>query len=675
MAVAKATRTRSLSRPKRTASANRVSAPQMRDWSRVRFLCVAVCLAVVWCSLWGRAYSLQVVDTRNLSGRALRQHNTSELVTGRRGKILDRDNRVLASTLAIKSVFVRPYEVESSYTVSVRLARILGVDPKFIRKKIKKGRNFVWIKRKIDDKTAAAIKKQGLKGVYLQTEFGRVYPNKMLSGNLLGYVGIDEKGLAGIEYAFNKTLTGSSSKFVVQRDAVGRRLFLQGAGETTPLKGDNVNLTIDSEIQFFAEQAVENAVNTYDAKWGGAMVVDVASGDILAWAQAPMFNPNVFGQYSSSQRRDRIAQDAFEMGSTIKPFLMAAALEENIIEPDTLFFCENGKWKLHNVRIRDTKKMQWLTAQKVLTYSSNIGTAKIGLELGATKYRDYLVRLGFGKKSALPLAGQSSGILRPLNRWTQVDLANAAFGQGFASTLPQLAEALLVLANGGVRKPLRLVKNFSLNEEVLKENSQRVFSEETAHEVLKMMQDVVDTGTGKSAAISGVSIGGKTGTAQKAKRSGGYGSKYTASFIGLVPALKPRFITLVVVDEPAKNHYGSKVAAPAFKEIAMRYMALNGTLPDFEKSRLLASATPSTLTPQYGERRFDVGSKPQASGNSVPDLRGRSIRFAMEVYARQGIIPSVKGSGAFVKKQKPAAGAKWSVGSKQQYILWLSEQS
>lgn len=675
MAVAKATRNRSLTKSKRTASANRDSAPQKRDWSRVRFLCVAVGLALVWCSLWGRAYSLQVVDTRNLSGRALRQHLTSELVTGRRGEILDRDNRVLASTLAIKSVFVRPYEVESPYTVSVRLARILGVDPKYIRKKIKKGRNFVWIKRKIDDRASAAIKKQGLKGVYLQKEFGRVYPNKMLSGNLLGYVGIDEKGLAGIEYAFNKTLTGSSSKFVVQRDAAGRRLFLQGAEETTPLKGDNVTLTIDSEIQFFAEQAVQYAVNAYDAKWGGAMVVDVASGDILAWAQAPMFNPNVFGQYSASQRRDRISQDAFEMGSTIKPFLMAAALEENVVQPDTLFFCENGKWKLHNVRIRDTKKMQWLTVEKVLTYSSNIGTAKIGLELGATKYRDYLVRLGFGKKAALPLAGQSTGILRPLNRWTQVDLANAAFGQGFASTMPQLAEAYLVLANGGVRKPLRLVKNFPLNEKVLKENSQRVFSEETAHTVLKMMQDVVDSGTGKSAAISGVSIGGKTGTAQKAKRSGGYGRKYTSSFVGLVPAQNPRFITLVVVDEPAKNYYGSKVAAPAFKEIAMRYMALNGTLPDFEKSRMLASSTPSTIKPKYGERRFDVGGKPLASGNSVPDLRGRSIRFAMEVYARQGIIPSVKGSGAFVKKQKPAAGAKWSAGSKQQYILWLSEQS
>ncbi|KAF1073992.1 penicillin-binding transpeptidase domain-containing protein [Halodesulfovibrio sp. MK-HDV] len=673
--MAKATRNRSLTKSKRTASANRDSAPQKRDWSRVRFLCVAVGLALVWCSLWGRAYSLQVVDTRNLSGRALRQHLTSELVTGRRGKILDRDNRVLASTLAIKSVFVRPYEVESPYTVSVRLARILGVDPKYIRKKIKKGRNFVWIKRKIDDRASAAIKKQGLKGVYLQTEFGRVYPNKMLSGNLLGYVGIDEKGLAGIEYAFNKTLTGSSSKFVVQRDAAGRRLFLQGAEETTPLKGDNVTLTIDSEIQFFAEQAVQYAVNAYDAKWGGAMVVDVASGDILAWAQAPMFNPNVFGQYSASQRRDRISQDAFEMGSTIKPFLIAAALEENVVKPDTLFFCENGRWKLHNVRIRDTKKMQWLTVKKVLTHSSNIGTAKIGLELGATKYRDYLVRLGFGKKAALPLAGQSTGILRPLNRWTQVDLANAAFGQGFASTMPQLAEAFLVLANGGVRKPLRLVKNFPLNEKVLKENSQRVFSEETAHTVLKMMQDVVDSGTGKSAAISGVSIGGKTGTAQKAKRSGGYGSKYTSSFVGLVPAQNPRFITLVVVDEPAKNYYGSKVAAPAFKEIAMRYMALNGTLPDFEKSRMLASAAPSTIKPKYGERRFGVGGKPQASSNSVPDLRGRSIRFAMEVYARQGIIPSVKGSGAFVKKQKPAAGAKWSAGSKQQYTLWLSEQS
>ncbi|MCG8529258.1 MAG: PASTA domain-containing protein [Desulfovibrionales bacterium] len=671
----KATRKKASSRSQRAATDYQDSASNKQGRSRVRFLCVPVFIGLLWCYLWVYAYQLQIVDPDNLRTRALRQHLTSELITGRRGKIFDRNGRVLASTLRIKSVFVRPYEVDDVYAVATRLGRILDMDPSVVRAKIKKGRKFVWIGRKISDKAAAEIKQQNIKGVHLQTEFGRVYPNKMLGGNLLGYVGTDDKGLAGIEYVFNKKLTGSSSKYVVQRDAGGRRLYLQGAEETTPLQGENVTLTIDSEIQFFAEQAVQYAVSAYDAKWGGAMVVDVASGDILAWAQAPHFNPNVFGQYSAGQRRNRIAQDAIEMGSTIKPFLMAAALEEGIITPDKLVFCENGRWKLHNVRIRDTKKHQWLTAEKVLTYSSNIGTAKIGLELGATKYRDYLVKLGFGKRASLPLAGQSAGILRPLKRWTQVDLANAAFGQGFAATMPQLAEAYVTLANHGVRKPLRLVNDFSLGETLQEENSRRVFSEETARTVLTMMQDVVENGTGKSAAIPGVRIGGKTGTAQKAKPTGGYGDKYISSFVGLVPATNPRFITLVVVDEPSKNYYGSKVAAPAFKEIAMRYMALNGTLPDSEKSRLLAEKTAEPLPPQYGERRFDVDGKPDSNVPTIPDVRGKSIRFAMETFARKGIIPTVKGRGTFVKKQKPAAGVRWPAGSKEQYILWLSEQS
>ena len=226
-----------------------------------------------------------------------------------------------------------------------------------------------------------------------------------------------------------------------------------------------------------------------------------------------------------------------------------------------------------------------------------------------------------------------------------------------------------------MRKSLRLVKKFSTSEKTPEQGSQRVFSEETARIVLDMMQDVVDSGTGKSAAIAGVSIGGKTGTAQKAKASGGYGGKYTSSFVGLVPAQNPRFITLVVVDEPAKNYYGSKVAAPAFKEIAMRYMALNGTLPDSEKSQNLAAHFSAQPTLTYGEKRFGVGGKPKVHVEAVPDLRGKSIRHAMEVFARNGIIPSVKGNGFFVKKQKPAAGAKWSADGTQQYILWLSEQS
>lgn len=645
-----------------------------RDWGRFRLGFVGAFFCLVWISLWCRAFYVQIYRGPEFAAKATRQHLAPELVTGRRGSILDRNGQILARSVASKSVFVRPVEMTNVSETARILASALEMPVSAVRAKIQEPRRFTWIARKISDRAAVTIKDAKLPGVYLSTDYSRIYPNRQLAGRLLGFVGMDDQGLEGLELTQDEQLMGQDSKYVVQRDAAGRRLYLNGPERDPSIDGLDVRLTLDAQIQFFAEEALAEAVTSFEASWGGALMVDVETGDILAWAQVPSFNPNVYNRYSPSQWRNRVAADALEMGSTIKPFLIAAALEENKITPDSLYYCENGRWQLHNVRIKDTHKYEWLPVEKVLRYSSNIGTAKIGLDLGASTYYSYLTRLGFGEKTGLPVRGESLGILRPANRWQEVDLANAAFGQGFSATMLQLAQAYLCLANGGVRKPLRLLADSTEHGP-----TERIFSEATAKTVLSMMRSVVeDDGTGRAARIPGISVGGKTGTAQKASPQGGYGDKYTGSFVGLIPAESPRYILMVVVDEPEKNHYGSVIAAPAFRQIAMRSMAYMGTLPDTGAGSTFTAAGEPALnerTPGVSEIRRDVSKTALADDSAVPDVRGRSLRWAVEAFARKGIIPTVKGDGLFVKKQSPQPGSPWPREGSQKYILWLSERS
>ncbi len=645
-----------------------------RDWGRFRLACVGGLFCLVWCALWGRAFYVQMYRGPEFASMAKRQHQATELVTGRRGAILDRNGQILARSVASKSVFVRPVEVEGAVEVANLLSSSLGIPVRDVRRKLAEHRQFSWIARKIGDRAAATIKEARLPGVFLTTEYSRLYPNRQLAGRLLGFVGMDDKGLEGLENTQDAKLSGQDSKYLVQRDAAGRRLYLNGAERDASIDGDDIRLTLDSQIQFFAEEALAESVAANDARWGGALMVDVQSGDILAWAEYPPFNPNTYGHYKPGQWRNRIATDALEMGSTIKPFLIAAALEEGKITPDSLYFCENGKWQLHDVRIKDTHKYEWLPVDKVLRYSSNIGSAKIGLELGATTFYDYLTRLGFGEKTGAPLRGESYGILRPAQKWREVDLANASFGQGFSATMLQLAQAYVCLANMGVRKPLRL-----LLDEQPGPAGERVFSEATSRAVLSMLRGVVEEdGTGTAARIPGISVGGKTGTAQKASAQGGYGDKYTGSFVGLIPAEAPRYVLLVVVDEPEKSHYGSTVAAPAFRQIAMRSMAYMGTLPDIGPDGVAVAAAGSLIRnrrPGPSEVRLDVSHAAPTDSNLIPDVRGKSLRHAVEAFARKGIIPTVRGNGCYVKKQSPTPGGPWATDGGKQYVLWLSERS
>ena len=543
------------------------------DWNSVRFRTVAVLFFVVWGALWVRAGYVQLWEGPFLAERARRQHMAAETVAMPRGMITDRNGHILARSVECCSVYANPSIITDIEATATALAGVLGRPVDQIKPLLEKKRSFVWIARRVDDATAEAIRQADLTGVELSREFERIYPYRQVAGQLLGFVGMDGKGLEGIERSFDEQLGGLSVRQAVRRDASGREFYVNSNYEAQP--AEDVHLTLDLQVQSIAEEEISKAVTEFGAKWGGVLVVDVAAGDVLAWAQFPFFNPNSYNQYRPSEYRNRLAQDALEPGSTFKPFLIASALQEGVVTRDTTFNCENGLWKSRYITIRDDSrpKQNIQSVAKILANSSNIGCGKIGLELGAVKYQRYLSRLGFGERTSVQLA-ESRGILRPAREWSEADLISSSFGQSLSVTVLQMAQAYLTLANEGVYKPLRIVLTDDVGG-----GDQRIFSKNTTREVLSMMREVVDEGTGKRAAIPGVSVAGKTGTAQKAFR-GKYGGERTASFVGLVPAEKPQYLVVIFIDEPSKVKYGGVIAAPVFKSVTSRVMAYHGSLPD-----------------------------------------------------------------------------------------------
>ena len=426
------------------------------DWNGVRFRTVAVLFFIIWGALWVRAGYVQLWEGPFLAERARRQHMSAETVSTPRGMITDRNGHILARSVECRSVYANPNAVIDVDATSAALAGLIGRPVDQIRPLLAKKRSFVWIARRVDDATAEAIRQADLPGVDLSREYERIYPYRQVAGQLLGFVGMDGKGLEGVERSFDDRLGGLSVRQAVQRDASGREFYVNSDYEAQP--ADDVRLTLDLQVQSIAEEEIARAVDEYGAKWGGVLVVDVPSGDILAWAQYPFFNPNSYNQYRPGEYRNRLAQDALEPGSTFKPFLIASALQEGVVSRETTFNCENGLWKTRYITIRDDThpKNTIQTVAQILANSSNIGCGKIGLELGAVKYQRYLSRLGFGERTGLQLA-ESRGILRPAREWSEADLISSSFGQSLSVTVAQMAQGYLTLANQGVYKPLRLV--------------------------------------------------------------------------------------------------------------------------------------------------------------------------------------------------------------------------
>ncbi len=665
----------------------------VRDWSRVKLTCVGVFFCLAWLALWFRAGFLQIVAGPGLAQQAIRQHLASEVDKGARGEIYDRGGRLLAKSVEFEAVYVRPKEVADQDRTASLLSKVLHVKEQRIKKKLQSSSPMVYLSWRVGDRAAARIREANLPGVYFTKEFGRFYPNGHLASQVMGFVGVGDVGLEGLEKAFDGRLTGRQAKYVVQRDAAGRRFFFDSQGrELAEINGHDVRLTIDSQIQFFAEEELEKAVTANNAKGGSAIVVHVPTGEILAMANYPFFDPNVGRGISPRIARNRAALDVFEPGSTMKPLLVAAALQERTVRPDSKFNCENGKFGLAGRVIKDTHSYGTLPVNMIVRVSSNIGAAKIGLQLGSPRLHAYFEKLGFGRPTGLPISGEGKGLLRPLKAWSPLDLATASFGQGVAVTPVQMAQAFLILANDGLYKPLRLVADPANPEAERK--PYRVFDADVARSVQRMMREVVheDHGTGRSARIEGLELGGKTGTAQKAGAGGGYGNKYLGSFVAFVPAIGPEYIVLVMVDEPEPSHYGGVVAAPAVRDVTIRMLSYLGRMPEnVQLAKGAAGAPPAAasageapsepVAPSKADREIlDIAqSKPAATASveihAVPNLAGMPLRKAMEILVSKGIVPRLEGQGLVVSKQSPAPGAPWPGDGKTEFVLWLSRPS
>ena len=633
-----------------------------RDWSRGKIIFAGVLFAVALMGLWARAYHVQVVKGPEYARMANRQYWASETVSGKRGEIFDRNGLLLAKSITAPSVYVRPSEITDPWAVSQKLGKILGQDPGSLGKLLKSKKGFVWVARKISDAQAVAVRDAQLPGVHLEAENSRQYPQGHMAGQLLGFVNMDGRGIEGLEKAFQDHLAPSSSKFTVQRDAAGNRLSSVDGGDRASFDGQDLRLTLDSQVQLATEDALARSVARAKGKSGMALVVEVSTGDILAWVHYPLFNPNSVKKVSG-EWKNRIAVDIFEPGSTMKPIMVAAALQEKVCTPASKFYCENGKWSVRGRRVKDTHKYENLTVSEIVRYSSNIGSAKIGLSLGAEKYGKHLQALGFGRPVGLPLAGESAGLMRPVRQWGDVELANISFGQGIGVTMLQMAEAYLCIANGGVRLPLRLVHEPGRPVEGV-----RVFDKGVAAQVMAMLEEVVQLdGTGTQARIDGVRVAGKTGTAQKASPTGGYGREYVASFAAVFPADAPRYLVYMLVDEPQAGHYGGVLVAPEVRNVGVQLLTSTGMLTAPAETPLVAQAP----APRYAApvARQQNGA---TDAETVPDLQGATVREALEILVSQGIVPKVSGQGVFVGKQQPQPGSKWPADRKCQ--LWLAHQ-
>ncbi|KAF0215750.1 MAG: cell division protein FtsI [Geobacteraceae bacterium] len=632
-------------------------------WARVRIRLIGGLFAFFFAITSARAFYLQVINKEQLIKLADKQHQKIVPLTPVRGAIYDRNSAELAVSIDMDSCYAEPRNMENIREAAARLAPVLGIARETLEKKLTGSRHFVWLQRRITPDIVKKIKDLEIEGVGFVKESKRFYPHSEMASHVIGFTGVDPEGLEGIELKYDATILGNTGYLVTERDALGRDIALKGTVVKSASRGHNVTLTLDKNIQYIAEKELAKAVESCGAKGGIALVMEPESGKVLAMANYPGFNPNSYFRYQPGLLRNRSIADSFEPGSTFKVFLVAAALEERAVTPRDGFNCENGSYSIGGRTIHDTHKYGHLSVAEVLKYSSNIGAAKIGSRLGQDRLYGYLKKFGFGEKSGIDLPGEAGGHLRDKSQWFGVDLATISFGQGVSSTSIQLAAAISAVANGGLlMKPFVVETITDENGNALQQFSpqarQRVISPETASIVAKMMEGVtVEGGTGAAAAVEGYRVAGKTGTAQKVDPvTRGYSvDKRTASFIGFVPADKPRLTILVVIDEPKTSPYGGVVAAPAFGAIALQSLCYLKVPPGKSErtkheKNVVKAVEPSEMA---AEGTIDEGTE----GGVMPDFRGMSMRHVLRSMEKKGLNVKLIGSGRAVE-QNPQPGRK-----------------
>ncbi|MBU4304260.1 MAG: penicillin-binding protein 2 [Candidatus Omnitrophica bacterium] len=547
---------------------------------KVRLIIVCGSYLLVLLIILGRLLYVQVLNSSYYIKLAESQHQLRLTLSPQRGLIYDRNKKILALSLSVYSVYAVPRAIENKEAVAVRLSKLLGLDYSKVLTKLKLDKSFIWIKRRISDQDAQAVKALRLTGIDLLRENKRYYPNGSLAAHIIGFAGVDEDGLEGIELQYNDFLKGRAGHRFLLRDAK-QRIMPAFEYEFVPATdGYNLVLTIDEVIQHLVEEELDKAFAKSNAVGASVVVLDPYNGEILAIVNRPGYDLNMLQEVTTDMRRNRALCDYFEPGSTFKIITACAALEEHAVALNDVFFCENGEYRVANHTLHDHRPHGKLTFVEVIEKSSNIGTVKIAQKLGEKVIDRYVRAFDFGKKTGIDLPGETAGFLRPLNQWSKLSISAIPIGHEIGVTVLQMAKAMAVIANGGHLVKPHVVQKITNSNETIKVfealPSLNIISKETAETMRQILKGVVDNGTGQHARIPGYESAGKTGTAQKIDSSGRYSrSKYIASFIGFVPVAHPRFVIAVVFDEPHPVYYGGSVCAPVFRNIAekiLRYM-------------------------------------------------------------------------------------------------------
>lgn len=682
--------------------------PKRARWIRFRMGALSGLMALGLGGIVSSAYHVQVEDHAAWREAAEAQRQRRLHVEPKRGAIYDRSGAPLAVSVEVPSVSADVVEMlrgvgdrgaEDRFLAdaSVRIATALSLDARDVEAKLLTRRRFLWLKRRVTSDEAAAVRKLGdaresaphkpIRGLAIDGEGHRYYPGRELAGPLLGFVAPDGFGKEGLELSLDEQLRGRVEEVKGLRDRAGRLVFSEGATSAEALSGSDVTLSIDQAIQHLAERELDSAMKTYETNGASIVVLDPRTGEILALASSPGYNPNDYAASDVDARRNRVVTDRFEPGSVMKVFTVAAALEEGKLKPTDSIFCERGSYQMGKVTIHDTHVNEWLSPTQILAKSSNIGSLKIALRLGEPGLYAAFRRFGFGEATAVPVPTEARGVLRPKGRpWFDIETANASFGQGVSVTTLQLATAMGAIANGGkLMDPILVRRIKSPRGETVREWSPHARREAvrpaTAQTVTEMLTAVVeDGGTGVEAAVPGFRVAGKTATAQKVDPATGRYSedKYTASFVGFVPAKDPKLVIAVVLDEPMIGRYGGDLAGPVFRRVAigaLRYLgvtsgrgqqSLEGITREGDPAdAILAAAKPAAAPPPPAP--MTVGPPLPASAR-VPDVQGFGARDAVRAVTAAGLVPEIEGSGKLVR-QHPPPGSQVAKGSAVRLVL------
>ena len=576
------------------------------------FWCLVICARLVY---------LQIFAYGSFEHRAQHQQQRTEEVAARRGIIYDRAGRELAMSVAVDSAFAVPTEMPDLASSLSLIARITKADPRELLAKCKAGHTFCWVARKADQETADRIRSLNLRGIYFQKESKRYYPKRDLAAQVLGYVGIDDEGLSGIEREYDEKLRGKPGRMLISVDA--RKKWF-GSVEKQPDPGENIVLTIDQQIQYIAERELATAMDQTHALAGTVIVENPHTGEILALANRPTFNPNVAREITSERLKDHAVSDIYEPGSTFKLVTLSAALDQHLTRPEEVFDCQMGSIVINGRRIHDWKPFGMLSVADILAHSSDVGAIKVALRLGDERLYKYIRAYGFGQQTGIELPGETRGMAKPLSKWSKVSIGAISMGQEIGVSPLQLAGMVSTIANDGVWVPSRIVAATTAPQAAPQMiafhpgDGRQVIAPTTAAEMKQMMQGVVLHGTGKKAILEGYSSAGKTGTAQKIDpKTHTYSrTQYIASFAGFAPVNTPVVTICVILDSPVGGHHGGEVGAPVFQRIAQQTLEYLHTTHDVDlpaNRQLLMAAKQA---------------KPQDLEEGSPDRLGDTLEVA-----------------------------------------------